>query len=65
MSETVEIHTCGPSTAKCKCECGSNGPKCGHQWDGPEWESEDGLSGSSTCSKCGMVRMDHDMWVCP
>jgi hypothetical protein len=41
---------------------------CDHIWDGP-WEEgemgEDGYWSSTTCSKCGMVQMHHDMAVGP
>lgn len=38
---------------------------CDHKWDGPWWESPDGLEGSVTCSVCGMTAARHDMWVGP
>jgi len=61
----ITIHVCGPSTPKCRCNCGPDGPDCEHVWDGPWAESEDGRSGSVTCSRCGMWKMDHDLWVMP
>ena len=57
------IHVCGPSRPRCKCRC-PDGP-CEHVWDGPWWESEDGTEGSATCSRCGMLASDHDLWVAP
>lgn len=36
---------------------------CDHRWDGPE-QSGDGWS-SGTCSRCGDVRMFHDMRTGP
>ncbi len=44
----------------CYCACGTRGP-CEHSWDGPEWESDDGLASSSTCSRCGCTAMSHDL----
>ena len=44
----------------CYCACGTGGP-CEHKWDGPEWESEDGCSFSSTCSRCGTTAMSHSL----
>jgi hypothetical protein len=32
---------------------------CGHKWDGPWVEFENG--GSVSCSVCGMTAMHHDM----
>ena len=32
-----------------------------HQWDGPEWVSEDGCANSATCSRCGMTAMHHSL----
>lgn len=58
----IQVFMCGPSRAKCECHCPDS---CGHVWDGPTWTSEDGLAQSATCSRCGMVQMDHDMWVLP
>lgn len=61
--EDVTVFACGPSAKQCKCECPTG--CCEHKWDGPEWESEDGLAGSTTCSRCGAARINHDMWVGP
>lgn len=33
-------------------------PKCEHVYDGPGVESDDGLSWSITCSKCGAAAID-------
>lgn len=69
QEEPVTVFACGPSMRTCKCEC-PDGP-CEHQWDGPwvEFKNDhdsEGLSGgSSSCSKCGMLSMDHDIWVLP
>lgn len=63
----LEVRMCGPSTQKCVCKC-PNGP-CEHQWDGEpvrEYHDNSNLaSESSTCSRCGMDSMAHDMWVSP
>lgn len=59
------IFQCGPSTLACKCACADHGP-CQHTWDGP---IEEGLMdggghySTTTCSRCGMTSMDHDMWL--
>lgn len=58
----VQIFTCGPQSAKCKCECAEGGT-CEHKWDGPRAESED--EGELTCSKCGMGAMHHSLWTSP
>lgn len=34
---------------------------CGHVWDGP-WAERD-WGGSVTCSRCGMLAIQHDMRV--
>lgn len=34
---------------------------CDHDFSGPLVESEDGLSASVVCSKCGMSQMSHDL----
>ena len=34
---------------------------CGHVWDGPAYESQDGCLSSATCSRCGEVAIYHDM----
>ena len=47
----------------CYCNC-PEGP-CEHQWDGPEYRSEDGCLSSTTCSRCGMTAFSHDMRVAP
>ena len=46
------------STGKCYCACGTSGP-CQHDWTGPWIEIENG--GSISCSKCGMLSIDHSM----
>lgn len=48
----------------CYCACGTGGP-CEHRWDGPDWESDDGLCSSVTCSRCGSTAMSHDMRYAP
>jgi hypothetical protein len=62
--DNITVHVCyGPGSPKCKCRC-PDGP-CEHVWDGPTWTSEDGRASSATCGRCGMIAMDHDMWVLP
>jgi hypothetical protein len=40
------------------------GPRdCEHKWDGPEVLFENG--GSVSCSKCGMLAIDHAIWEGP
>ena len=63
IEQVISVNVCGPGSAQCKCQC-PDGP-CEHQWDGAWYESEDGRMGTSTCSRCGMHRIDHDLWVCP
>ena len=36
--------------------------ECPHKFDGKVWYSEDGRSGSVTCSRCGLPEMFFDMW---
>ena len=58
----VAIHVCGPSSAKCKCECAKGGP-CEHSWDGPGYETE--YSSEASCSRCGMGAISHSLWCMP
>ena len=65
--EEVHFHVCyGSSSPKCRCKCPDG--ECEHVWDG-EWVEEkfEGGGGTSsvTCSRCGMRRIDHDMWCGP
>lgn len=53
----VQFHVHG--SHGCYCDC-PDGP-CQHDWDGPDWASEDGCAGSVTCSRCGEIAMNHDM----
>lgn len=53
---------CGPSTQGCICRCPES---CEHMWDGPVVEFDGGRGGSSSCSKCGMLAIDHDLWAGP
>jgi len=54
QKEPVSVFMCGGSL----CKDGKD-----HEWDGPirRWKT----GSSQTCSKCGMTRMDFDMWNCP
>lgn len=47
----------------CYCAC-PQGP-CEHKWNGKPYESEDGCTWSTTCSRCGTVSLTHDMRVMP
>lgn len=65
--EQVTYFQCGPSSAGCKCNCGTGATEriCEHKWDGKEEfheYPEGGCSSSVTCSRCGMSAMSHDMW---
>jgi hypothetical protein len=40
------------------------GVKCDHVFDGPMAEFEDGLGGTSTCSKCGAWAIDVCLMEC-
>ena len=44
----------------CYCDCINGGP-CEHDTDGVPYESDDGLTWSATCSKCGMTAMSHSL----
>jgi len=63
----VSVHICyGSGSPTCRCKC-PDGP-CEHVWDGEwkDWTEPSGAHiGSVTCSKCGMARIDHDMWCGP
>jgi hypothetical protein len=48
----------------CYCACGNGGP-CEHNWNGKPYESDDGGTWSSTCSRCGMTAMSHSLRNCP
>lgn len=70
MSEQETTYfACGPSNAKCKCNCGIEGVEhvCEHTWDGwEEWEEPGGGGGgTAVCSRCGMTAMSHSMWCGP
>jgi hypothetical protein len=60
--QVITIHVCGPSSDKCECHCPES---CGHKWDGPEKELDEGRCVTVTCSRCGMTAMEHSMWVDP
>jgi len=69
MEDDMQVFEYGPPTGTCKCDCSTGGP-CEHVWDGPSEDiylhyEEGGLSSSSTCSKCGVLTIAHDLWVCP
>jgi len=51
MSEqdSITVFVCGKKT-------------CEHEWHGPIYESEDGLTCSATCSKCGEIAFNMSMW---
>lgn len=44
----------------CYCDCINGGP-CEHDTDGVPYESDDGLTWSATCSRCGMTAMSHSL----
>jgi hypothetical protein len=60
----MTVILCGPGTQTCRCECVSGGP-CEHRWDGPGAPIADGQGSSATCSQCGKLAIDHDLWVLP
>jgi hypothetical protein len=50
----------------CRCLCGVPGGICTHEWDGEfvEIVPEDTVAVSSkTCTKCGMLAYEHDLWL--
>lgn len=63
----ISIFVCrGANSKKCRCQCPDS---CEHEWDGP-WKKDaipfgDGECESVTCSRCGMTRIDHDLWAGP
>lgn len=61
VTDRIAHHLCGPSERPCVCNC--PGGACGHIWDGPVKELENGAT--ATCSRCGMEAMSHDIWVAP
>ena len=56
-----KIHAHVSGAGACYCAC-PDGP-CQHIWDGPD-HVEDCLV-STTCSRCGMLAMSHDMRCMP
>jgi hypothetical protein len=52
---------CGPQ-GECGCQC-PDGP-CGHKFEGPYVDAGRGAQ-SLACSKCGMLAIEHDIWVMP
>ena len=48
----MTIFTCGP-----QCVDGTEN----HKWDGPVVKLQNG--GSSSCSRCGMLAIDHSLWM--
>jgi len=60
--QPVAIFVCPPT--KCRCECPTMG-ECEHIWDGPEREFAEGRGSSATCSRCGMMAVEHSMWSGP
>ena len=63
--EDWEVSPCSlRSKDACYCACGSGGP-CEHDWDGPEYMSEDGCLSSATCSRCGTTAFSHSMRFAP
>lgn len=64
--QAVTTYVCGPTSyPTCICNCPEN---CGHIWNGPTVVCGYGNSGeitSVTCSVCGMLAFEHDLWVMP
>lgn len=56
--------SCSHDDDDCYCDCISGGP-CEHDWNGPEYVSEDECMQSATCSRCGCTAFSHDMRVAP
>ena len=61
QSGYYQVFGCGPSSDQCTCQC-PDGP-CEHKWDGPV-HNEPQMS-TATCSKCGELAINHDLWVMP
>jgi hypothetical protein len=49
-----------PTKLPCKCNCPES---CEHVWDGESVELEDESGFSVTCSRCGILAIEHDMMV--
>lgn len=49
-----------PEKISCTCNCPDS---CEHQWDGKSVELEDGLGFSVSCSRCGILAIEHDTMV--
>jgi len=61
MAEGWDVSQCALHDKNaCYCACSSGGP-CEHDWDGPEYVSEDGRLSSATCSRCGITAFSHSM----
>jgi hypothetical protein len=64
MSQWRGSDECPGSKPKTPCIC--NCPdSCGHKFDGPTIEFDEGRGFSVSCSNCGQLAMDHDIRVMP
>ena len=57
----ITIHTCGPSSSTCKCQC-PDGP-CDHDFRGCVDQGNGCYS--AVCTKCGLPAIQHSLWVEP
>lgn len=62
LPKVITVAICGPGNQICKCNCPDS---CEHVWDGPGVEFDEGRGGSVSCSRCGMLAIDHDIWAMP
>lgn len=63
-AQVVRIICERPERCSCACPAG----KCDHIWDGPVHNEDQGTYGgfeSATCSKCGMLAVEHDLKALP
>lgn len=56
--------SCNHNDDACYCACADGGP-CEHDWNGPEYVSDDGCMQSATCSRCGCTAFSHSMRLLP
>jgi hypothetical protein len=58
---TISVFVC---PGGCRCNCASGARDCDHVWDGPAVPIGDSGE-SSSCSRCGVAAIDHDLMGMP